>query len=92
MPVVLLPNVYHFPQQEEHKAAEVRVAARTWAAIYHELAARFPTLGDRLLDAGGNPRGWFELYRDDDGEALRYFPDVTVGEDERLVLVYSVGD
>ncbi|AWM36300.1 hypothetical protein GobsT_59120 [Gemmata obscuriglobus] len=92
MPTVLLPNVYFSPEQQGHKAAEVRVAAKTWAAIYHELAARFPSLSERLIDADGNPHGWFELYRDSDGESLRYDPDAVHGDDELLVLIYAVGD
>jgi hypothetical protein len=91
MAIVVIPNVYFLPEQEGHKAAEVRVAARTVDGIYRELAERFQALRRHLLDGEGNPRFRFELWRESDEEFVGNLADDTqFGADERLFLIDMV--
>ena len=91
MPVVVLANTYLFAEQEGYKGAELRVEARTHDDVFCELAIRFPQLAHWLLDATtGLPERRFTLFRDADGENVRYLPEYTFDEDERFILLDSV--
>jgi hypothetical protein len=90
MPIVVFANVYVFEEQEECKAAEVRVQSRNQRDIFRELALRFPHIEHKLLIAGGEPGPALALFRDSNGENLQYTPEYVVAEDERLVLISTV--
>jgi len=92
MPVVVIPTCFVDPTSNSPGSIECRVFNRVLPALLQELLQLHPSLYTRFRQVDGQPRAdWFNLYRDVDGEDLRYTPELVLGEDERVLLVNAIG-
>ncbi len=91
MPVVSIPVLLLDPSVNAPIWTDVVVQSRRERDIFRELALWFPHLERKLVCDGGEPRGVLALFRERDGEDLRYLPDQLLDEEERLSLIYMVG-
>ena len=91
MPIVTLPKMLTgLMLVDTPEWIEVRVQSRKDKDIYRELGLLFPQI-QHLMVSDGKPRWVFALFRDQDDEDLRYWPDHLLEEDERLSLIPMVG-
>jgi sulfur-carrier protein len=71
-------------------AAEIGVSGGTVATVIAELDARFPGIGERLLDDSGAVRRFINIYVDEEDMRFLNGPDTVVGERARVSIIPSV--
>ena len=69
---------------------EISVSSSTVAEVIDDLDARFPGVGDRLLDESGTLRRFINIYVDEEDVRFLNGPETAVGDDARVSIIPSV--
>jgi molybdopterin converting factor small subunit len=69
---------------------EISVSSSTVAEVIDDLDARFPGVGDRLLDESGTLRRFINIYVDEEDVRFLNGPKTAVGGDARVSIIPSV--
>jgi molybdopterin synthase sulfur carrier subunit len=69
---------------------EISVSSSSVAEVIDDLDARFPGVGDRLLDESGTLRRFINIYVDEEDVRFLNGPKTEVGDDARVSIIPSV--
>lgn len=69
---------------------EISVSSSTVAEVIDDLDARFPGVGDRLLDESGTLRRFINIYVDEEDVRFMNGHETAVGDDARVSIIPSV--